>query len=45
MSGQKVNRQRWARSCREVGEVIRLLVWAMDEENIQGEDVTRYIRS
>eukprot|EP00903_Cladosiphon_okamuranus_P013411 g12496.t1 len=39
VSGQKVHRQRWARSCREVGEVIRLLVWAMDQENLQGKDV------
>lgn len=41
VSGQKVHRQRWARSCREVGEVIRLLVWAMDQGNLQGKDATR----
>lgn len=41
VEGQKSNRQRWMKACREVGEVLRLLVRAMDEEQLEGEDVTR----
>ncbi|CAM9888561.1 unnamed protein product, partial [Ectocarpus sp. 8 AP-2014] len=43
VSGQKVQRQRWAKACREVGQVIRLLVGAMDEENLRGDDVTSMV--
>lgn len=43
VAGQKVHRQRWARACREVGEILRLLVGAMDEEKLQGKDVTRCV--
>ena len=45
VAGQKSNRQRWMKACREVGEVLRLLVRAMDEERLEGEDVTRYALS
>ncbi|CAM9485171.1 unnamed protein product [Ectocarpus sp. 6 AP-2014] len=43
VSGQKVQRQRWAKACREVGQVIRLLVGAMDEESLRGDDVTSMV--
>lgn len=33
---------RWMRACREVGEVLRLLVGALDEERLQGADLTGY---
>ena len=31
VAGRKNNRQRWTRACREVGEILRLLVLAIDE--------------
>lgn len=37
VDGKKADRMRWMRSCREVGEVIRLLVGALDEQ--EGEEV------
>lgn len=36
VDGKKADRMRWMRSCREVGEVIRLLVGALDEQGEEG---------
>lgn len=32
---------RWMRSCREVGEILRLLVTALDEDGLEGRNLTR----
>lgn len=32
---------RWAKSCRELGEVLRMLVGALDEEGVGGIELTR----
>lgn len=35
---------RWMKACREAGEVLRLLVGALDEERLEGRNLTRYKR-
>lgn len=32
----------WMKACRETGEVLRLLVGALDEEELEGRNLTRY---
>lgn len=39
VAGQKRNRQRWMKASREIGEILRLLVGALDEDKLEGEDV------
>lgn len=34
-------RLRWMRSCREVGEILRLLVTALDYDGLEGRNLTR----
>lgn len=33
---------RWMRDCRESGDVLRLLVGALDGEGLEGADLTRF---
>lgn len=33
---------RWMKDCREVGDVVRLLVGALDDDNLEGVDLIRF---
>lgn len=33
---------KWMKDCREAGDVIRLLVGALDDDGLQGADLTRF---
>lgn len=38
---QDASRLSWMRACRETGDVLRLLVGAVDDEALEGTDLTR----
>lgn len=40
VNGKKSNRMQWMRACREVGEVLRLVVGALDEDGPEGVSIT-----
>ena len=36
------NHLKWMRRCREAGDVLRLLVGALDDDGLEGVDLTRF---
>ena len=36
------NHLRWMRDCREAGDVLRLLVGALDDDGLEGAGLTRF---
>lgn len=38
---QDASHLRWMRACRETGDVLRLLVGAVDDDRLKGADLTR----
>lgn len=36
------NHLRWMKDCREAGDVLRLLVGALDDDGLEGADLTRF---
>lgn len=39
---QDGNHLRWMRGCRETGDVLSLLVGALDDDGLEGADLTRF---